>query len=110
MQQAETKKIVITGYNGLIGSELIKQLSASGNAKTIGVGRSINKNVEICSVDLSTDWDTDSLPVKADAVIHLAQSEKFRDFPDSAEEVFRVNTLSTLKLLDYARKAGAKKL
>jgi len=43
-----------------------------------------------------------------DAVIHLAQSSHFREFPAFAGDVFNVNTASTLRLLEYARTAGAK--
>jgi nucleoside-diphosphate-sugar epimerase len=65
-------------------------------------------NVEIQSVDLSAAWETHALPREVDAVIHLAQSEQFRDFPEQAEQVFHVNTVSTLRLLDYARRVGVR--
>ena len=48
------------------------------------------------------------LPSRVDSVIHLAQSEHFREFPERAEDVFQVNTVSALRLLDYARRAGAR--
>jgi nucleoside-diphosphate-sugar epimerase len=41
-------------------------------------------------------------------VIHLAQPAQFRDFPEQAEQMLQVNTVSTLHLLDYARCAGAR--
>lgn len=59
-------------------------------------------------LDLSEDWKADSLPSKIDAVIHLAQSEHFREFPDRATDIFRVNIESTARLLDYAYRAGAR--
>ena len=58
-------------------------------------------------IDFAADWSIDSLPAKVDAVIHLAQSGKFRDFPGSALDVFRVNIEATARLLDYASNAGA---
>ena len=64
--------------------------------------------VEYCSVDFSSDWSISSLPSKIDAVIHLAQSANFRDFPNSALDVFKVNIQSTAQLLDYAKRSGAK--
>src|SRR4030042_288576 len=48
------------------------------------------------------------LPKSIDAVIHLAQSEHFREFPMHAESIFKVNTASTLRLLEYARQAQVK--
>ena len=102
------KHILITGYNGLIGDALVEQLQDKTLFQLYGISRSVNTKVSTFVLDLSTNWSDDILPKKIDLVIHLAQSEKFRDFPESANEVFHVNTLSTLKLLEYARKAGAK--
>ena len=103
------KHILITGCNGLIGDALVEQLQDKTLFQLYGISRSVNTKVSTFVLDLSTNWSDDILPKKIDLVIHLAQSEKFRDFPESANEVFQVNTLSTLKLLEYARKAGAKK-
>lgn len=103
------KHILVTGYNGLIGDALVEQLQDKTLFQLYGISRSVNTKVSNFVLDLSTNWSDDILPKKIDVVIHLAQSEKFRDFPESANEVFQVNTLSTLKLLEYARKAGAKK-
>ena len=103
------KHILITGCNGLIGDALVEQLQDGTLFQLYGISRSLNKKESTFVLDLSTNWSDDILPKKIDIVIHLAQSEKFRDFPESANEVFQVNTLSTLKLLEYARKAGAKK-
>ena len=103
------KHVLITGCNGLIGDVLIEQLIGDKELQLYGISRSINTKVSTIELDLSTNWPDNILPKKIDVVIHLAQSEKFRDFPESADEVFHVNTLSTLNLLEYARKAGAKK-
>lgn len=48
------------------------------------------------------------LPSRIDAVIHLAQSRRFREFPSGAADVFAVNTRSTALLLDHAVKSGCK--
>ncbi|SDT90934.1 Nucleoside-diphosphate-sugar epimerase [Geopseudomonas guangdongensis] len=59
-------------------------------------------------VDLSSDWSPKALPSSIDTVIHLAQSSRFREFPEQAMDVFGVNVASTARLLDYARTAGAR--
>ncbi|WP_421790304.1 NAD-dependent epimerase/dehydratase family protein [Hyphobacterium sp.] len=59
------------------------------------------------SADLSEPLKPETLPEKIDAVIHLAQSPEYRNLPDGAPHVFRVNTASTAELLEYARKASA---
>jgi nucleoside-diphosphate-sugar epimerase len=103
------KKCIVTGASGLIGSSLIQELAKDWYV--IGISRNesksvSNKNIQYLPVDLSKEWSPNTLPEKVDAIIHLAQSEHFREFPEYAEKVFRVNTFSTLHLLDYARKAG----
>ena len=60
-------------------------------------------------VDLNDDFDFKLLPDKLEAVIYLAQSENYRNFPEKALDIFEINTARLLKTLDYAREAGAKK-
>ena len=105
------KNILVTGGSGLIGSHLINELSR-GDYKIFVAGRSSNdewesQNISVINIDFSKEWDDKILPEKIDAVIHLSQSEHFREFPGKATEVFYVNTLSTLKLINYALNAGA---
>ena len=103
------KRCVITGGSGLIGACLIASLHQQWQICAIARTRPASRlhNVEIQCIDLSKTWDTDTLPRAADAVIHLAQSEQFREFPEQAEQVLHIHTMSTLRLLDYARRAGA---
>jgi len=95
------KQCLLTGASGLIGAETLKQFSEDW--QVFGVSRH-----SAIPLDLSAPWEEEALPPSVDAVVHLAQSENFRNFPEAAESVFSVNTLSTLKLLDYARRVGAK--
>ena len=105
------KRCLVTGASGLIGSRLI--LNMDDDWFVFGLSRSYldglnGDRVRHVAVDLSKSWDTGAFPEQIDAVIHLAQSEHFRDFPQHAEEVCQVNTVSTLRLLDYARRTGAR--
>lgn len=59
------------------------------------------------AIDLSADWSVAALPERIDAVIHLAQSRQYREFPEQALETFRVNVAAAATLLDYASRAGA---
>ncbi len=105
------KRCIVTGAAGLIGSHLIRILGEDWLIYPVSrrdLGTDLKRDyLRHLTIDLSKDWDTGALPERADAVVHLAQSEHFRDFPRCAEEVFQVNTTSTLRLLDYARRAGA---
>jgi UDP-glucose 4-epimerase len=104
------EQILLTGATGLIGSETLEILGCKG-AVIHTVGRHAPSrpdfNIEHHSVDLSTSWGRSTLPRRINRVIHLAQSEHFRDFPEKSEDVFSVNVSSTLRLLEYARSAGA---
>jgi nucleoside-diphosphate-sugar epimerase len=57
--------------------------------------------------DLAKPLDSRKLPGQVDTIIHLAQSQVYREFPDRAQEIFEVNVSGTLRLLEYARNAKA---
>lgn len=105
-------KILITGASGLIGTEVLKKISP--DCEIFVATRNISQirtdaNITYFPCDLAKTDCFDQIPDNIECILHLAQSEKFRDFPNSALEVFNINTYSTLKLLDYAVKAGTKK-
>ena len=106
------KNILITGANGLLGHQVCQDC-LQGEHKVLGLVRTLPhaplSGVTYLPIDLNGNWHAENLPAHADAIIHLAQSPNFRDFPNSALEVFRVNLESTAKLLDYAKHAGVKR-
>jgi len=107
----ESSKILLTGATGLLGREVTKLLYDSSELHLLMRGKNSapDGSRAIChQLDLSEDWKVDSLPDKIDAIIHLAQSEHFREFPSKATDIFRVNVESTARLLDYAHRAGAR--
>lgn len=104
-------KILLTGASGLLGREVVKLLGDSAELHLLVRKKSSfpsDKNKISHEIDLSHKWDSDSLPKKIDIVIHLAQSEHFREFPEKAKNIFRVNVESTARLLEYAYESGAK--
>ena len=102
-------KVLVTGGTGLIGSSLLTRLG--GEHEVIALARrepeSAPANVRFVRGDLAAGELPDELPDRIDGVIHLAQSMRYRDFPEGAEDVFLVNVQSTFRLLDYARRAEA---
>jgi nucleoside-diphosphate-sugar epimerase len=100
--------VLITGASGLIGSRLVLSLEPCDVVYAISRSGPVPGASHTVPVDLAKPWSIDVLPGNIDVVVHLAQSESFRQFPLQAEDVFNVNTLSTIKLLDYARHVGAR--
>ena len=104
--------ILLTGVNGLLGNSLARLL-VKKNHKVYGITRCEKdekiKKVNYVRLDFSKRWSFKDLPEKLDTIIHLAQSNKFRNFPDEANDVFKVNIESTARLLDFCYKSGVKK-
>ncbi len=103
------KKILITGVTGLVGSHLLDILLEIDEYEIFICCRndkheSQKDKIQAIKIDFSTDWDINILPQDLFAIVHLSQAENFRDFPNKASEVFYINTLSTLKLIDFASK------
>ena len=102
-------RVLVTGANGFIGRRLLETYADGHELLALArtPGRPELASVEWIAHDLVEPLATAPLPDRLDAVIHLAQSRRYRDFPEGVRDVFDVNTRSTLELLEYARRAGA---
>lgn len=102
---------LVTGASGLLGRSVCRVLNDAGH-KVFGVLRP-GSNVEgigcqpVAADVTDPGWIGQKLPRRIEAVVHLAQSRRFRDFPDGAADVFGVNVNATAQLLDYAVRSGA---
>ena len=101
-------KILVTGANGLLGHAVVERLSQEHQVTAIvrNLPAEPNGFVNYLEFDLSQEWDTSVLPSDIEVIIHLAQSNNYKNFPDSALEVFNVNLSTTIKLLDFGKKVG----
>jgi UDP-glucose 4-epimerase len=102
-------KVVVSGAAGFIGRRVVALLS--GEHEVVGLDLrapegEIAGRAEWIECDLAR-LDAAALPDRADAVVHLAQSLRYRELPDGAADVFDVNVGSTFRLLEYARRASA---
>jgi UDP-glucose 4-epimerase len=99
---------LLTGGSGFLGGAVLSRLAARG--EVIALYRPGSAPPELDGVrwvaqDLAGPL-SDELPDSIDGVIHLAQSRRYREFPDGALDVYEVNTGATVRLLDYCRRAG----
>lgn len=105
------KRILVTGAHGLLGRQVVSRLA---EANTVwGLVRVLPSDpvpgVQYIAIDLSVPWETRMLPQHLDAIVHLAQSRYFRNFPEQALDIFHVNLASTAQLLDYAWRIQAER-
>ncbi len=103
--------ILIFGANGLLGQNLVKRLSE--NHYVYAAVRNNNKiinteNINTIEIDLA-NIDETALPKGIDAIYYLAQSNRFREFPDGTMDMLDINIYAPAKLANWAQKNGVKK-
>lgn len=103
------EKLLVTGASGLLGFELIQQLS--NNYEVFKLVKTYNQDLGENQIvhNFLGEFDETILPKKIDYIFHLAQFRDFKNFPQNSSEIFKVNTLSTLDLINYGLKSGVKK-
>jgi UDP-glucose 4-epimerase len=101
-------RVLITGATGLTGRSLVKLLAEGHEIFAVRrPGREVAPadGVTWIEQDLAGPLGSD-LPAEIDAVVHLAQSPRFREFPAGTVDVFEVNSATTVRLLHYCCAAG----
>ncbi len=102
-------KILLTGASGFVGGHLAPAPLDAGH-DVVCVARDPAyqppEGADRVVLDLAQPFDSASVP-ETDAVVHLAQANV--RFPEGAQELYRVNTASTLELLEHARRTGARR-
>lgn len=105
--------ILVTGANGLLGRNLVKLLSKKHKVFAIVKDKKklnfeMNKNISVIEMDL-TCVDNSILPKDMDAIYYLAQSNRFREFPDGVDDMLSTNVVAPNILAKWAVKNGVKK-
>jgi nucleoside-diphosphate-sugar epimerase len=99
--------ILITGASGYIGSNLIQHLSGKGQNTIFAISREPKQTpsdiVKFIITDLNTPSWINTLPSNIDTVVYLAQSNRYREFPDGAADMMRINTQCVFELLEWSR-------
>jgi UDP-glucose 4-epimerase len=100
-------KVLVTGATGFIGDRLVRRLGRIHEVVALArPGAAPGGDVAWVEQDLAGPLRIEALPDKLDAVVHLAQSRLYKQFPEGAEDVFEINAHSTFRLLEYARQTG----
>ena len=101
-------KAAIIGAAGFLGRVLCKQLQEAGwevLAYDAVAPERPPAGVRFAALDILRD--PLPLPRGIEALFYLAQSPRYRDFPQAADHLFGVNTLGAVKAAEAARAAGA---
>lgn len=103
-------RVLVTGATGFIGTRLRRELVEAGH-EVVAVTRStppVEPPDSRCRW-IRLDLEQAAVPRRAlgvEAVVYLAQSRHYRDFPERAREIFAVNATSLLAWLNWARDEG----
>ena len=103
-------EVLVTGGTGLLGSRVLARLTEHHDV--VAVARcppQASRGVRWVTHDLSRPTLPPDLPHHVDAVVHLAQSREFREFPSRAGDIYAINVASTALLLAWALEAGARR-
>lgn len=106
------KRVLVSGAMGLVGRHLLPLLAADHEVYAItrrpaSNAPGVNDGVQWLHRDLASADFTAGLPSRIDAVIHLAQSQRFREGVAGMADVLAVNVAATEQLARYAAGAGA---
>jgi nucleoside-diphosphate-sugar epimerase len=102
--------VLVTGGTGFLGQSLVRLLAQTQDVVALhrpGSTPPAQDRVTWIAQDLAEPL-VDELPESIDAVLHVAQSRRYREFPDGSVDVVAVNTMATTRLLDYCHRAGGK--
>lgn len=105
-------KILVTGGAGFIGTNLIKRLINEGGHTVYSLDNYdsglIENEIEGCTYLIGDIESIYLMDKDFDLIYHLAGLSRIQPSYKNPEETFRVNTVGTQSVCEFARKIGAK--
>src|SRR5687768_15582964 len=110
-------KILITGANGLLGQELIKQLTDEGTSSVIATGKGICRlpeaiapKVTYIELDITVGEQVAEVlaAIQPDCIIHAAAMTQVDDCENDKQHCYNTNVGATRFLIDGAKRAGSR--
>lgn len=104
--------VLLTGATGLTGRHVLALLAEDHDVVALArrdPPAALAAKATWIRQDLASALDRAVLPQDVQTIVHLAQSDRFRDFPDGAPDVLAVNVAAAAALADYAQAAGARR-
>lgn len=105
--------ILVTGANGLLGRYLVELLCKEHKVFAIVKNKeqltfTLNENISVIEMNL-VNIDLGVLPTNIDVIYYLAQSNRFREFPDGVDDMLSINVEAPNILAKWAVQSGVKK-
>lgn len=110
---ATASKVLVIGASGFVGRSTVARLAFEGfevvalRHAAVTPQESTERirwiQGDLREPSVSKDW-----PESCDHVVYLAQSPRWRQFPDGAGDVFAVNTAGVFNAIEYAVRAGSR--
>lgn len=97
--------ILVVGANSLLGRNLVTSLSENHHVYACVRSKETikfihNSNITVIESDLAK-FDVEILPKNIDAIYYVAQSNKFREFPNGSEDMTEINILTPIKIATW---------
>lgn len=107
MSAPSRMRILVTGSSGFIGRRVCARLAVDHEVFAVSRRGDASTPCGRLRADLATGFSTAEWPDRIDALLHLAQSARHREFPEGAADMTAVNVTATASLIEYARRARA---